>query len=597
MTVAAARGPRPGLGARAGRARAPVRRRAVGAAAPRPRPDRRRARRAARRRRRGLARPVPHLGPHRAARWSTASPRRSRRVRAGARLLPALRARRRPRHRADAGHPGRLARAASASAGPAARLLLAGNAGHADFPLDVARVRRLRRADDDARPDGRASRCRAGGAQALTDALVARFTSLGGEIETGTRGHPGRRTRRRASPASRPATASGTPPAVRRRRRRRAAPLRRLVRDEDLPARRGARDARLRARPRHRQGRLGADRTGPVGRRARRRARHRARRRLRRGDDRRRSARSPSGVVPDRPFLLTGQMTTSDPTRSPAGTESFWAYTHVPQPGATRGDAGGEITRALGPRRPRALRRPDAGAHRGARARLRRPRRAPAACSDRTSSRPATPTSSAAPSTAAPPSCTRSWSSVRCRRCAAARRPAIAGPLPRLGVGPPRRRRARRGRRQRRPRRAVAPPHPRGCGAATSALAARDDLVRAVAPRQPAGLVAAAQRDDRALDPVHRALGVPDGRRAAHEHRPVRARARRPGGRSRSALTPRPRPTRRRARGATRASRSRQVNAPKRISSTWSGSSSASVPQMSRAASCSWTASASTCSS
>ena len=44
------------------------------------------------------------------------------------------------------------------------------------------------------------------------------------------------------------------------------------------------------------------------------------------------------GVVPDRPFLLTGQMTTSDPSRSPAGTESFWAYTHVPQ--HVRQDAG-----------------------------------------------------------------------------------------------------------------------------------------------------------------------------------------------------------------------------------------------------------------
>ncbi|MEO9325405.1 NAD(P)/FAD-dependent oxidoreductase [Nocardioides sp. C4-1] len=36
-------------------------------------------------------------------------------------------------------------------------------------------------------------------------------------------------------------------------------------------------------------------------------------------------------TIPADPFLLTGQMTTSDPSRSPAGTESFWAYTHVPQ--------------------------------------------------------------------------------------------------------------------------------------------------------------------------------------------------------------------------------------------------------------------------
>lgn len=37
-----------------------------------------------------------------------------------------------------------------------------------------------------------------------------------------------------------------------------------------------------------------------------------------------------AGALPDRPFLLAGQMTTTDPTRSPAGTESMWAYTHVP---------------------------------------------------------------------------------------------------------------------------------------------------------------------------------------------------------------------------------------------------------------------------
>jgi phytoene dehydrogenase-like protein len=37
-----------------------------------------------------------------------------------------------------------------------------------------------------------------------------------------------------------------------------------------------------------------------------------------------------AGRLPERPFLLLGQMTTSDPTRSPPGTESAWAYTHVP---------------------------------------------------------------------------------------------------------------------------------------------------------------------------------------------------------------------------------------------------------------------------
>lgn len=37
-----------------------------------------------------------------------------------------------------------------------------------------------------------------------------------------------------------------------------------------------------------------------------------------------------TGTVPANPFLLVGQLTTSDATRSPAGTESAWAYTHLP---------------------------------------------------------------------------------------------------------------------------------------------------------------------------------------------------------------------------------------------------------------------------
>jgi len=37
-----------------------------------------------------------------------------------------------------------------------------------------------------------------------------------------------------------------------------------------------------------------------------------------------------TGRVPERPFVLLGQMTTADQTRSPAGTESVWAYAHLP---------------------------------------------------------------------------------------------------------------------------------------------------------------------------------------------------------------------------------------------------------------------------
>jgi phytoene dehydrogenase-like protein len=36
-------------------------------------------------------------------------------------------------------------------------------------------------------------------------------------------------------------------------------------------------------------------------------------------------------VVPEHPFMLLGQTTTADPSRSPAGTESIWAYTHLPR--------------------------------------------------------------------------------------------------------------------------------------------------------------------------------------------------------------------------------------------------------------------------
>ncbi|WP_230792789.1 MULTISPECIES: phytoene desaturase family protein [Rhodococcus] len=38
-----------------------------------------------------------------------------------------------------------------------------------------------------------------------------------------------------------------------------------------------------------------------------------------------------TGVLPERPFVLMGQMSTTDPSRSPPGTEAVWAYTHVPR--------------------------------------------------------------------------------------------------------------------------------------------------------------------------------------------------------------------------------------------------------------------------
>lgn len=49
-----------------------------------------------------------------------------------------------------------------------------------------------------------------------------------------------------------------------------------------------------------------------------------------------------AGTVPAQPFLVLGQMTTADPSRSPSGTEAAWAYTHVPQ--HIRHDAAGSVS-------------------------------------------------------------------------------------------------------------------------------------------------------------------------------------------------------------------------------------------------------------
>ena len=54
------------------------------------------------------------------------------------------------------------------------------------------------------------------------------------------------------------------------------------------------------------------------------------------------SADLAAGRIPRDLFLLFGQMTTADPSRSPAGTESAWAYTHVPQ--QVRSDPRGALT-------------------------------------------------------------------------------------------------------------------------------------------------------------------------------------------------------------------------------------------------------------
>lgn len=261
-------------------------------------------------------------------------------LRAGARLLPAL---------ARSGGLDTVRRLATPVtslgrelfAGPAARLLLAGNAGHADFPLSspgsgVFGVLMTMLAQTVGFPVPR------GGAQSLTDALVARFTGLGGRLETGAevervvvRGGrvTGVVTRQGDSYDATTVIADVAAPRL----------FGGLVRNEDLPTRlvRGMRDFELDP------GTVKVDwaLSGPVpwtGRPPRMPGTVHVADSVQ--EMTRTLAQVSSGTVPDRPFLLTGQMTTSDPSRSPAGTESFWAYAHVPQPAATLADAGEEIS-------------------------------------------------------------------------------------------------------------------------------------------------------------------------------------------------------------------------------------------------------------
>jgi phytoene dehydrogenase-like protein len=220
--------------------------------------------------------------------------------------------------------------------GDGPRLMLAGNGGHADIPLDApgsglmgVLLTMLGQTVGFPVPEGGAGR--------LAAALARRFEERGGEI-------------RRSTPARRIVVDGGRAVAVesedgRRTPARRAvvaavvAPIlyERLLAGDDVPrrVRRGMRrfqwdpgtvkvDWALsgtvpwRTVPAYAPGTVHvaddlADLTQATG-------------------------QISAGLVPARPFLLAGQMTTTDPTRSPEGTESMWAYTHVPR--ETTGDAG-----------------------------------------------------------------------------------------------------------------------------------------------------------------------------------------------------------------------------------------------------------------
>jgi phytoene dehydrogenase-like protein len=221
-------------------------------------------------------------------------------------------------------------------AGPAPRLLLAGNAGHADIPLDAPGsglmgllMSMLGQTVGFPVPEG--------GAGMLTQALARRLEGLGGQIHTGTEVvaievDRGRATAVRTAGGSRYGARRAVVADV-------SAPLlyRRLLDDRDVPAR----TARAMDAFQFDPGTVKVDWAldGPVPWRG---TPVVAPGTVHVADSVEEMTESlgqvQAGAVPARPFLLAGQMTTTDPTRSPAGTESFWAYTHVPQ--RVRRDAG-----------------------------------------------------------------------------------------------------------------------------------------------------------------------------------------------------------------------------------------------------------------
>lgn len=219
--------------------------------------------------------------------------------------------------------------------GPGPGLLLSGNGGHADIPLDATGsgvlalvMTMLGQTTGFPVPEG--------GAGNLTRALAARFESLGGEIAcdeevvgidvSGAR-VTGVRTRARAVAVRRAVLADVGAQAL----------YGTLLAEPDVPPRTLARMRSFEMDP----GTLKVDwaLSAPVPWAV---PPAKAPGTVHVADSVEQMSRATSevaaGAVPRRPFLLAGQMTTTDPTRSPAGTESLWAYTHVPQ--VTRRDAG-----------------------------------------------------------------------------------------------------------------------------------------------------------------------------------------------------------------------------------------------------------------
>ena len=213
--------------------------------------------------------------------------------------------------------------------GEAARLLLLGNAMHADAPIDasgsgVMGYLLIMMAQDGGFP------VPVGGAGQLTAALVSRACSAGARIECGQHVEA---IEIRGGRAVAVRTASGTTVRIRRaviadtsapRLYRDLLPadatpeavvrsMSRFVWDTPVLKMNYALSSPIPWRSKSLSGagtvHIGADRDGLI----------------------RWLADLNTSTVPSRPFMLVGQMTTADPSRSPPGTESAWAYTHLPR--------------------------------------------------------------------------------------------------------------------------------------------------------------------------------------------------------------------------------------------------------------------------
>ncbi|ANH38760.1 Phytoene desaturase (neurosporene-forming) [Nocardioides dokdonensis FR1436] len=222
-----------------------------------------------------------------------------------------------------------------------ARTLIAGSAGHADIPLDATGsgvfgliMTMLAQTVGFPVPEGGAGR--------LTEAMARRLESRGGRIELGTEVSAVEIDRGRAV-------------AVRTRDGERYAAGRAVVADVSAPLLFGRLVASEHLPTRVRRGMASFELdpatvkvdwalSGPIPWAA---APAVAPGSFHVGDSLAEMQRSladvAAGTVPAHPFMLAGQMTTTDPTRSPAGTESLWAYTHVPQGSARDGVEDGPV--------------------------------------------------------------------------------------------------------------------------------------------------------------------------------------------------------------------------------------------------------------